>query len=585
MPHSAGSRSASSSPPSSRSRAPPPSLGPRPGAARLADHRRSDEPARRAAAAGARRPGPVGADDRRRPGAAPTSASRASAPRSPTPRRTCSPARPIATRSCATLFDPRARPRPQLPAPADGRLGLRRRRRTTPTTTSPPARPTSACSTSRSPTTARRSCRCCARRCALNPNLKVMATPWSPPAWMKTNDSLVGGRFKDDPRVYDAYARYFVRFVQEYRRAGVPIDAVTLQNEPQNRNPSAYPGMDLRDDEEARLVVAVGRAFQRAGIAHEDPRLRPQLVAAPQRRRAARRSGQPGVRGVAALQPGRAPLPRRHRVPLLLRRPRAPVRAARRLPAEGHLLHRVLGLAVGRSGDDVPRHPALAHALPHRRRRPQLGQDGHHLEPRARPVRRAAQRRLRHVLRRRHDRSRPPATRRRPPTTTSSGHVTRFIRPGAVRIDSTVAGNAWNVAFRNPDGSIVLVVVNDDWGTTTQRFNVSAGGTAFSYDAAGGRGGDLRAARGASRLTCPHHPPIGGSAAPTAPATALQSRYASGPPRRGREASRRARGGCPAAPPPARDRCAVRRSARPAAAPRRRAHAANSSAGSGRLKW
>ena len=62
------------------------------------------------------------------------------------------------------------------------------------------------------------------------------------------------------------------------------------------------------------------------------------------------------------------------------------------------------------------------------------------------------------------------------------GHVTRFIRPGAVRVDSTVAGNAWNVAFRNPDGSIVLVVVNDDWGTTTQRFDVSAGDTAFSYD-------------------------------------------------------------------------------------------------------
>jgi glucosylceramidase len=83
---------------------------------------------------------------------------------------------------------------------------------------------------------------------------------------MKTNDSLVGGRFKDDPRVYDAYARYFVRFVQDYRRAGVPIGAVTLQNAPQNRNPSGYPGMDLRDDEEARLVVAVGRAFQRARI-------------------------------------------------------------------------------------------------------------------------------------------------------------------------------------------------------------------------------------------------------------------------------------------------------------------------------
>ena len=237
---------------------------------------------------------------------------------------------------------------------------------------------------------------------------------------MKTNDSLVGGRFKDDPRVYAAYAHYFVRFVQEYRRAGVPIDAVTLQNEPQNRNPSEYPGMDLRDDEEARLVVAVGRAFQRAGHPHEDPRLRPQLVAASQRRRPARRSGQPRVRRLAALEPGGAPLPRRHRLPLLLGRPRAPVGAARRLPAEGHLLHRVLGLALGRPGDDVPRHAALAHALPHRRRGAQLGQDRHHVEPRARSRRRPAQRRLRHVLRRRDDRPRHRRTRRRRPTTTCS---------------------------------------------------------------------------------------------------------------------------------------------------------------------
>src|SRR6266511_140985 len=101
---------------------------------------------------------------------------------------------------------------------------------------------------------------------ALNPSLKIMATPWSPPAWMKTSDSLVGGRFKDDPRVYDAYARYFVRFLQAYKRAGVPVDAITLQNEPQNRTPSGYPGMDLRDDEEARLAVAVGRELRHAGL-------------------------------------------------------------------------------------------------------------------------------------------------------------------------------------------------------------------------------------------------------------------------------------------------------------------------------
>lgn len=101
---------------------------------------------------------------------------------------------------------------------------------------------------------------------ALNPRLRVMGTPWSPPAWMKTNQSLVGGRLIDDSRVYDTYGDYFVRYVRAYARAGVPIDALTLQNEPQNRNPSGYPGMDLRDDEEIRLIELVGRKLHRAGL-------------------------------------------------------------------------------------------------------------------------------------------------------------------------------------------------------------------------------------------------------------------------------------------------------------------------------
>src|SRR3954452_14649066 len=50
------------------------------------------------------------------------------------------------------------------------------------------------------------------RALALNPRLKVIGSPWSPPAWMKTNGSLIGGRLIDDPRIYDAYARYFVKF-------------------------------------------------------------------------------------------------------------------------------------------------------------------------------------------------------------------------------------------------------------------------------------------------------------------------------------------------------------------------------------
>jgi len=101
---------------------------------------------------------------------------------------------------------------------------------------------------------------------ALNPRLTVIATPWSPPAWMKTTDSLVGGRLKDDFRVYAAYARYFVKFVEAYRAAGVPVDFLTVQNEPQNRTPNGYPGMDLPVAQEVKLIEAVGPALRAAGL-------------------------------------------------------------------------------------------------------------------------------------------------------------------------------------------------------------------------------------------------------------------------------------------------------------------------------
>jgi len=98
----------------------------------------------------------------------------------------------------------------------------------------------------------------------LNPQLKVMATPWSPPAWMKTADSLVGGRLKDDPKVYDAYARYLVKFVQAYTQAGVPVDFLSIQNEPQNRKPSGYPGTDMPVRQEAAVITALGPLLHKA---------------------------------------------------------------------------------------------------------------------------------------------------------------------------------------------------------------------------------------------------------------------------------------------------------------------------------
>lgn len=91
-----------------------------------------------------------------------------------------------------------------------------------------------------------------------NPQLTILGTPWSPPAWMKTTDSLVGGRLKDDPKVYDAYARYLVKFVQSYAAAGVQIDYLTVQNEPQNRKPGGYPGTDMPVRQEAAVIERLG---------------------------------------------------------------------------------------------------------------------------------------------------------------------------------------------------------------------------------------------------------------------------------------------------------------------------------------
>ena len=65
--------------------------------------------------------------------------------------------------------------------------------------------------------------------------LRLYISPWSPPAWMKTNDAMVGSFnpcLLADPRVHAAWAAYFVRFIQGYTDAGVPLWGLTAQNEP-----------------------------------------------------------------------------------------------------------------------------------------------------------------------------------------------------------------------------------------------------------------------------------------------------------------------------------------------------------------
>ena len=100
----------------------------------------------------------------------------------------------------------------------------------------------------------------------INPRLTIMATPWSPPAWMKTGGSLIGGRLIDNPKIYFSYALYLLKFVAAYRAQGVHVDAITVQNEPQNRSPGGYPGTDLPAIQEEKVIEDLGPMLRAAGL-------------------------------------------------------------------------------------------------------------------------------------------------------------------------------------------------------------------------------------------------------------------------------------------------------------------------------
>jgi len=86
---------------------------------------------------------------------------------------------------------------------------------------------------------------------AINPKLRVMASPWSAPAWMKTNDSLVQGALRPD--AYGVFAQYLDRFADAMEAQGVPLYALTVQNEP-HFEPGDYPGMRVDSAARATLI-------------------------------------------------------------------------------------------------------------------------------------------------------------------------------------------------------------------------------------------------------------------------------------------------------------------------------------------
>lgn len=98
---------------------------------------------------------------------------------------------------------------------------------------------------------------------AVNPDIKILASPWSAPTWMKTNNKVKAGNLKKE--YYDVYARYFVKYIQAMKKQGITIDAITVQNEPLNSNNT--PSMQMVANDQLEFIRDhLGPAFENANL-------------------------------------------------------------------------------------------------------------------------------------------------------------------------------------------------------------------------------------------------------------------------------------------------------------------------------
>ena len=98
---------------------------------------------------------------------------------------------------------------------------------------------------------------------SINPDLKILGSPWSPPVWMKDNKDTRGGELL--PQFEEVYASYFVKYLQAMKAEGISIDAVTIQNEP--LHPGNNPSLLMLPEQQAAFIKEhLGPALKREGL-------------------------------------------------------------------------------------------------------------------------------------------------------------------------------------------------------------------------------------------------------------------------------------------------------------------------------
>ncbi|HEX8927117.1 MAG TPA: glycoside hydrolase family 30 beta sandwich domain-containing protein, partial [Terriglobales bacterium] len=302
---------------------------------------------------------------------------------------------------------------------------------------------------------------------ALNPNVKVMATPWSPPAWMKNTDSLCGvangtnSSLRSD--AYQPLANYFVKFIQAYGAAGVKVDYVSLQNEPLYP-PPGYTGMLMSSSEQKSLLNSyIAPAFRSANISAKvllydhnwDNSSYPNSLISDATTRA-------NAAGVAWHHYGGDPA--------------TMTTVHDSSPELGHWVTEAsggdwqTGNILAEEGTElvkVMRNWSKAYVLW------SMAQDQDRGPYATTPLGLHGCNNCRGVLKIAWDKAGTGAASVVTPELDYYvlGHASKFVKPGAVRIDSDqTVPSVSNVAFRNPDGSVVLYIANST--STDSTFNV-----------------------------------------------------------------------------------------------------------------
>lgn len=296
---------------------------------------------------------------------------------------------------------------------------------------------------------------------AINPNVKVIATPWSPPGWLKTSGAMIAGSLKDS--AYAPLAQYFVKFIKAYEAAGVPIYGITMQNEPLY-TPKDYPGMDFPAQAQRKFLRDhLGPALQAANLHPkvmvydhnwDKPEYPTTILSDPAAAKYAAGTAWHCYGGdVSAQSTVHEKFPEKDTWE---------TECSGGTWQKGNLLAITVQLII-ESTRNWAKSVVLWNMALDQNNGPNTGGC-------------ATCRGVVTV-----DTSKSPATVSNTVDYFALGHASKFVRPGAVRIGSNSFGNTSieDVAFQNIDGSLALIVMNN--AATPQTFAVTDTGASFTY--------------------------------------------------------------------------------------------------------